>query len=113
MNEEQVIFITIAGIFFAVAAIGAALPPESGTFSLKQARRSVQFFTLISAILLVYVIWERQGKLQDACDSLRVAMDFEGNGTSIPGQLSFDQSVTLFERIPALREATRVCRAAS
>ena len=76
-------------------------------------RSGAKWPLLAGAAVFVYLVWERQAVIDKACESLRLAMDFQARGAAEANTLDFDTTVALFSRAPRLREATDICKAAS
>lgn len=81
--------------------------------SLASVRAGAKWPLLGAAALFVYLVWERQAIIDKTCLSLRLAMDFEARLGAETSTLDFPTTVALFERMPRLREATDICKAAS
>lgn len=100
------------GILMILASFGNLKGIVAGDLPLLEGSRAIRGLLLIGLVAIGYALWDRQSVIDRTCESLRLAMDFDAGGRQEGRTLSFEQTTNLFMRMPDLREATKVCRAA-
>ena len=113
MTDVQTMgFAFLSGCGLVVAAWGTLLRPAESADVYRDARAKLKWPLIGAVCVFAYVAWERQGVINDTCESLRNAMDFDASGPRSARSIPFDKTVELFSISPSLQEATRICKAA-
>ena len=115
MQPGDVIMLGLfGGGLLSVALAGTFYPPLEQVASLHRLRKQAAPTFALLLLLLGYLIWERQSRIDEICQGLRGAITWSADGPAYDRfSLTFPQTVNLMERLPTLREATRNCDSAS
>lgn len=64
--------------------------------------------------LAAYLLWERQGVIDDTCLALQQSMDWVGDGPKHATKTrSYEATLLLFDQYPSMRKAKDVCFAST